>query len=437
MPKQALLPKTPGRLRKLKLASLLAAIMALGAPVTGSAAAAPSGELTRAELAFTRPAATAMKPHTFIVPAAAPVTPTPSELQDLSVIATERGLQLEEVIGRYGWRQEFFNAVDRLRSAYPTKFTTAAVGSGDGYEAWVSFHGPAPDDLSIALGSVPVPVQVRSVNWSEAAVVEAAKKIHYAVLADTAVASDVATDPDLESGEIRVSVKPPYGASASSTRDRIAAIGRGNTPLQKAIITAPASIRVTIEVNQSLEGGVDVVDGGGPLSGCTAGFTVWRNSAPSEHGVTTAGHCDNYQTYNGRAVLTFISAHEGAYGDVQWHRSSEYVSNRFFYNTGATRPATGTGTAGPGAAVCKFGQTSGQTCDEVYKTNQCRGIYCGPTMTHRRKAAGGDSGGPWFYGNTAYGIHSGWKTDNLFDRDMFTPISQAHTRLGVSLRINI
>lgn len=46
----------------------------------------------------------------------------------------------------------------------------------------------------------------------------------------------------------------------------------------------------------------------------------------------------------------------------------------------------------------------------MYKLNQCRGICCGQAMTHRQKAANGDSGGPWYWGTTGYGVHFGYKT---------------------------
>lgn len=51
---------------------------------------------------------------------------------------------------------------------------------------------------------------------------------------------------------------------------------------------------------------------------------------------------------------------------------------------------------------------------------------------HNREADSGDSGGPWFYGNTAYGIHSGYKSIWGFTRDVFTPV---HTNLLFGLNI--
>ena len=39
---------------------------------------------------------------------------------------------------------------------------------------------------------------------------------------------------------------------------------------------------------------------------------------------------------------------------------------------------------------------------------------------HNREAEGGDSGGPPYWGNTAYGLHQGAKWWNFKYRDLFT-----------------
>jgi len=52
-------------------------------------------------------------------------------------------------------------------------------------------------------------------------------------------------------------------------------------------------------------------------------------------------------------------------------------------------------------------------------------------MTNRL-AAGGDSGGPWFSNNRAYGIHQGYKFW-FGNRDLYTPVVYLPTSLGVSV----
>ena len=52
----------------------------------------------------------------------------------------------------------------------------------------------------------------------------------------------------------------------------------------------------------------------------------------------------------------------------------------------------------------------------------------------KRYSAGGDSGGPVFWGNSAYGIHYGWMYDpNPTERDVFSRADRIDDALGVSI----
>ena len=55
-----------------------------------------------------------------------------------------------------------------------------------------------------------------------------------------------------------------------------------------------------------------------------------------------------------------------------------------------------------------------------------------------RLAAGGDSGGPIYWGNTAYGLHQGWKYDPAWpaDRDLFSRADRIDNTLGVWIATN-
>lgn len=84
--------------------------------------------------------------------------------------------------------------------------------------------------------------------------------------------------------------------------------------------------------------------------------------------------------------------------------------------------------------LCKYGRTSGLTCDTVHDRTTCRDAYCNLIAMDHRYAAGGDSGGPWFWGGTAYGVHSGWKYDfPSGNYDQYTRIYSTLSELGVSL----
>lgn len=51
-----------------------------------------------------------------------------------------------------------------------------------------------------------------------------------------------------------------------------------------------------------------------------------------------------------------------------------------------------------------------------------------------RKAGEGDSGGPWYYGSTAYGTHSGWHSTLFGYHDQWTPLYNTLDTLNVRLK---
>ncbi|HEX6912656.1 MAG TPA: S1 family peptidase [Longimicrobium sp.] len=149
--------------------------------------------------------------------------------------------------------------------------------------------------------------------------------------------------------------------------------------------------------------------GGLPISTCTTGFTV-RNSAGTR-GVSTAGHCGNSQTLSGYALTFRGEAYSGSY-DIQWHNASGHTYPNTIKVGSGTRSITATRSRTSqtvGSQVCKQGKTTGYTCGTINTISYCASGAC----TWVRVAGngvnlseGGDSGGPWFSGNTAYGSHT-------------------------------
>lgn len=71
--------------------------------------------------------------------------------------------------------------------------------------------------------------------------------------------------------------------------------------------------------------------------------------------------------------------------------------------------------------MCKNGKTNHQQCQKVRKLGVCKSVYCNLVQMEARIAAGGDSGGPVFWSNTAYGLHHGPHFDPFpFERDLYS-----------------
>ncbi len=90
-----------------------------------------------------------------------------------------------------------------------------------------------------------------------------------------------------------------------------------------------------------------------------------------------------------------------------------------------------------GTTVCRYGRSSNvRSCDHQVKAKSVSIIFkSGKLITKVAKvsgigAIGGDSGGPWSWSTTAWGIHCGGSKNNLF----FTPVQQAEKKSGVTIK---
>ena len=185
---------------------------------------------------------------------------------------------------------------------------------------------------------------------------------------------------------------------------------------------------------------------------CTAGFSVKHSSG--RLGTTTAGHCPpnpnvgNYrQLYFSYKRLPLVGSGR-TYGpyDVQWHRPNGHVPIQRFWDGDSTRPvrgAKGWNRTYRGEWVCKYGLNTGSGCGQVrYKrhkpwwiTNARATFIIVHSPNNYNLSGGGDSGGPMFYGNTAYGILSGSASyGNRGNIDVvYMPINFV-THLGLRIR---
>ena len=178
-----------------------------------------------------------------------------------------------------------------------------------------------------------------------------------------------------------------------------------------------------------------VLRGGESGSTCTGGFTVRGYNA--ELGISTAAHCDNTQYFQG-VSLPFRSQDQEGNQDVQWHSACKLldVSNEFNSGIG-NRACIGTrhrDQQAIGSFVCKWGMTSGRTCGFIQSKNISLWWVTNSASTFVRVDGAvtlpGDSGGPWFVEDIAYGITSGRFTD---DNDgIYTAINYISS-IGVSV----
>ena len=193
-----------------------------------------------------------------------------------------------------------------------------------------------------------------------------------------------------------------------------------------------------IQLDASIKGGQVAT---GPTANCQTGFSV---KAGTKRGVVTAGHCDdNLSVLLGTSNIGLLQQEyrvdtEGA--DLQWHSDPANLYPNEIVAAATTVKITSGATIGtmvPGVTqVCVVRKSGGTTCGKIHSTNYIApitntGPWVGATdsTTIAAMTASGDSGGPWYFGNKAFGIHRGSAGVVSF----FTPIERLSKLVGVTL----
>jgi streptogrisin C len=190
-----------------------------------------------------------------------------------------------------------------------------------------------------------------------------------------------------------------------------------------------SGVPVRVIINELNEANMGVV-GGGRVEGlnlqtnrrnlCTTAFVVTNGETSA---ITTAAHCPDELSYVDRdgatTILPMIGSWGAAYRDVQINGSPDSAEPLFYSNRGAgalRRLASWRNAASTRAGdfVCHYGESSGYSCSTVELTDYAPpGDLCGgpcfPTWVTVKgpNCLAGDSGGPVFSGDVAFGIAKG------------------------------
>ncbi|WLQ43276.1 S1 family peptidase [Streptomyces laculatispora] len=346
---------------------------------------------------------------------------TAGELEDIEAMAAEDGLSLEEGINRYAWQAEFVAVADELEALYPDTFSGAEKLDTS---AWFAFKGAAPAKALELASSLPVPVEVVSNRqYSEAELARVMEIIAREWEKKNGVRS-FSTAYEIRSGGITVDVEYDDAATAS----RLSAGEADGTP------ETAGDPRFPVTVNVSAGSGLiqqdNYIRGGGGLSGCTAGFNLKYISTDTKR-LGTAGHCttgttskySNHSSAGGSTTVDVVWSSQGSWGDLGYTNHGTKTPTRTFYHDwNKTRYADNRSTMPTvGTSVCHFGTTSGKRCSTVKYRDVTISSLKHMVLTNSNVSAGGDSGGPWYHGGTAVGIHTGIVSKGGAVRSVFTP----------------
>jgi streptogrisin C len=353
--------------------------------------------------------------------------PVPAQSADDAVAseaqayARSAGISQGEAVRRLRIQRDMGPLIERLRNAHQDRLAGVVVDHAPTYRLRVRLTGDAPVAArKEALGGSELPVAfetgakatLESLRTSLRANQVAVARL-YPTLAGIGI--------DESTSEIVVTVFAKEAAAEEAARGKFAEVQK--------VLGAPARIEFTTMYPEmhDVRGGSRLVSSANYL--CTSAFVV-KNTSTGVTGVTTAGHCDNSQTYynpNGTSIpLTLVSGSEfyDSDQDVQVHTSAYVERPEFYWDDAKTTPRVLSGrrlrsSTAYNDNVCHRGETTGYSCGYVQRTDyapynpttplcggSCAAVYIRVTGTSL-ECAGGDSGGPWFASTVAFGIHKG------------------------------
>jgi len=367
--------------------------------------------------------------------------PNEAELQDLANIAEQEGITLDQAIERYAWNDNFSLALEEVRAVSDALAEAAITADG----VWVAFAAEVPveaagilDRFTAAHPTVDLAVRTGT-GFSESALEDALVRVHTAVY-DSPGVLEAVTSYDRPARQIvtTVSLLPEADPGLVSTLRAVSAARLADDGGQD--IADVLTTRVVLQ-DTGLTGHDSSAYhyGGEALSTCTSGFVVRRNS-DNFRGIAFAEHCGAGSITDDGDALTYINDHYGTHGDMQWRYGPDYEADDFYSGNSTTtevnrRDVSSYGIATEGQTLCLNGKTTHNHCQQVRQVSVCSSGACNLVQMGNRSAAGGDSGGPWFSGNTAYGIHHGSHCDPFcpYDRDLFTRADRLDDGLGVTV----
>lgn len=173
---------------------------------------------------------------------------------------------------------------------------------------------------------------------------------------------------------------------------------------------------------------------------CTAGFTVAISGQENIRGLSTAGHCADNDPWDVKYYFTYIELHRENFihqppYDVAWHTplGSWPITNQIDIENWGIRDIwhdKWRWAQHPGDIVCKYGRTSGPECGTI-KSNS----FMGKQVKTDIFVDGGDSGGPNWLGDTAYGTTVSqiqWREDtHWYVGSLYAPVDQLYNQLNV------
>ena len=352
---------------------------------------------------------------TFASAASAQPVQTRSEAlaEDAAQYAEQFGVDEAEALRRLKAQQDSVAVTDAIAREFAGRLAGISIEHRPEYRIIVLLTGSEPVADRTAAG---VPVIFRTGAKATHAQAVAAMRRH---LIDfrTDLPGARGAGYDQRTGEVVLLITPAEAAQFGADAIRTRAEEISGVPVRVVV-------NALIETNMSVDGG-GLVEGVSSItkrrSRCTSGFVVTNGEI---NAITTAAHCPDQLTYiepdgSSSPTLPMIGSWGLAYRDVQINGSANSPEPLFYADRGAgslreVETWRNLASTRAGDFVCHYGESSGYSCATVELTDyappgELCGGPCSPTWVTVRgpSCIPGDSGGPVFSGNVAFGIAKG------------------------------
>ncbi len=277
------------------------------------------------------------------------------------------------------------------------------------------------------------------------------------------------TGIDMATNAVRIGIDPALAAVVPGGLTGTGPATVSDETFRAKATEVTAQFASSITVNYVVEDGRDLSNhaifmGGETIGLCTSGFTALQRGA-IVYGIITAGHCTNTLqeslSMHGVALLPVIRR-RGPSVDAQF----QSIPTGSSITTGAPHwllddyvcrvndicdvSSDASKARMMGNYVCHYGVGSGHSCGTIDDISfspsypsacdgKCYHTFVrvnGPNL----RTCSGDSGGPWYIGGIAYGIHKGGSNSSCTSRGdtaIFSAIRDVENSLGVDILTKI
>jgi len=352
--------------------------------------------------------------------------------------ASQFGVTPDEAVRRLKAQQDSVSATDAIVREFADRLAGISIEHSPEYRIVVLLTGDAPVRSRSAAG---VPILFRTGAKATHAQAVSAMRRHLIDIRNELPGARGA-GYDQRTGDVVLLVTPGDANRFGIDKIRDRAEQVSGVPV-RVVVNDLNESNMTIDGGGRVEG---LASGGGRRGRCTTAFVVTNGE---QHAITTAAHCPDQLTYIDRdgstAELPMIGSWGAAYRDVQINGTADAPNPYFYADRGAAslrKVVTWRNLASTRAGdfVCHYGESSGYSCAVVELTDyappgELCGGPCWPSWVTVKgpSCVPGDSGGPVFSGEVAFGIAKGINRDDagrcLFYYYMSTDFLPAPWRL--------